>query len=290
MSDYIRKRSPENTVSELAALALKYGDALKVFNFDDDLLPMDRKWMIEFAERYARDVFKPFGIPYAINCRASFLDKKLAALFAGSGCLEVRIGFETGNEKLRNDILVKNVSDKELINAFSACDEYGVHTNAFAMMGLPGENHQTFADTVRMIAILKPYLIRMTFLYPYAHTRIYDYCMENNLFKPGKTQEDSFTESPLYFKDLTDAQIFCFRFLFPWHVNVALFGGDVEDALVYKELLARFENKPYDELRDSIRAIIAADSEADAKCKRPHYRYFKGNEYYFELAGKYDTQ
>ncbi|NLB55562.1 MAG: B12-binding domain-containing radical SAM protein [Lentisphaerae bacterium] len=287
MSDYIRKRSPENTVAELESIVRKYPGQIKVFNFDDDLLPMDKSWMQEYAALYTERILKPYKIKYAMNCRATFLDRDLAKLLADSGCLEARIGFETGNEQLRKVILAKNVSDAALIKAFAACDEFGVHTNAFAMMGLPGENPATFADTVRMIALLQPYLIRMTFLHPYTHTRIYDYCVEHNLFKPGDMREDSFTESPLRFPELTDAQMFCYRFLFPWYVNLTLLGSDSSKTHEYRNLIARFENRTFEELQESVQEIIELDSDISKSIDVPHYRYFGGNGYYFQLAGKY---
>lgn len=289
MAEYLRRRSVKNTVEEMESLANKFKGQIKVFNFDDDLLPMDKKWMTEFAESYAEKILKPFGIKYAINCRASFLDDNLARLFAASGCLEVRIGFETGNEKLREEILKKPVSNADLIKAFAACDKYGVHTNAFSMMGIPGETKESVQDTVDMIFRLKTYLIRMTFLYPYAHTKIYDFCIENKLFKNYAVHEDSFTESPLKFERLDNAEIFCCRFLFPWYVNVKWFGSEPEGKM-YKEAIANFEKRKFSELKESILEIVEKDKELSGKCKRPHYCYFQGNMYYFQLNGKYDAK
>lgn len=289
LSHYHRRKSPVSTVTELEHLAHHFKGDIKIFNFDDDLLPMNREWMKEFAKRYERQILRPFGIKYAINCRATFLDDELAVLFRSSGCLEVRIGFETGNESLRATILGKPICDDDLVRAFSVCDRHGVRTNAFAMMGIPGESEKSFADTVRMILTLKPYLIRMTFLYPYAHTRIHHLCVKEKLLKPALIHKDSFAESPLRFEHLTDEQVFCFRFLFPWYVNSRWF-GDSTKGEYYKALIKRFAHRPIGELRQLVPEIIKTDAEASAVCDRPHFRYFKSNAYYFQLAGKYNEQ
>jgi len=289
MGQYLRRRSPENCVAELEHLARTYPGQIAIFNFDDDLLPMDKPWMREFGALYRRRVLEPFGIKYAINCRATYLDDDLGRLFSESGCHEVRIGFETGSEELRRQVLGKPVRDVDLIRAFAACDRYGVVTNAFTMMGIPDESPRSFAQTLRMVLRLKPYLMRMTFLHPYAHTKIYDTCVQRKLQKPVPVHEDSFTESPLRFEHLSDAQIFCFRFLFPWYLNAHWFGA-ASAGQAYRDLVAEFEAQPLERLKQSVPEIIRRDAEASRACDRPHFRYFKGNAYYFELAGKYDAR
>ena len=286
MSDYLRRRRAASAVDEMESLVQKFPGQIKVFNFDDDLLPMDKVWMREFAARYRRQILEPYAVKYAINCRATFLDEELSQLFARSGCHEVRIGFETGNERLREQVLGKPIRDADLIHAFAMCDRYGVPTNAFTMMGVPGESEDTLRDTVRMVLRLKPHLMRMTYLHPYAHTRIYDLCMERGLFKPSPVHEDSFTESPLRFEHLADEQIFCFRFLFPWYLNTAWYAGS-PPAEHYRRLIGRFEHRSFAELRKSVPEIVECDKQASAQMDRPHFRYFGGNAYYFQLAGKY---
>ena len=280
MSDYIRRRSPENVVAEMLSLVKKY--SIKVFNFDDDLLTMNKKWMRKFSKLYAKEIFIPYNIKYAINSRASFINEEMAQLLSDSGCLEVRIGFETGNEDLRNQILNKFISNDELITACSNLDKHGVNTNLFAMMGVPGETIDTFKDTVDMTAKLKPKLMRMTFLSPYTHTDIYDLCKEKGLLKIQEIKDDSFSESPLIFPNLTDADIFCFRFLFPWFVNVELFKG-TEYAELYEEAIKMFTGLSFERLKRTIPGIIKMDGVMSGRCPFPHYRYFNSNTNYFQL-------
>lgn len=272
--EVVRYRSPENTVRELGLLAKKF--EIKVFNFDDDNLPSSRVWMRDFMDRYKHEVFDIYNIKYSMNFHATSLDEELAKELAWSGCMEARIGFETGNEFLRKSVLNKRVSNRSLIEAFAACDKYGIHTTAFAMMGIPGETSETVQETIRMISKLQPYLIRMTFLSPYAHTKIFDWCVERNLFKSQDHLTDEFSESPLRFEKLTDEQIFKFRFLFPWYVNALWFGEP------YQTAITQFTRK-------SVPEIIEQDTQLSSLCSQPHYKYFDDNLYYFQLKGKYDN-
>ena len=278
ISEYIRKRSTENTIAELESLAKKYH--VKFFNTDDDLLVMDKKWIRKFTELYTERIFKPFGIKYLINARATSLNEEIVKMLASSGCHEVRVGVETGNEKLRNGLLDKKTSNKALINAFKTLRKYELRSMAFCMIGIPGESWGTFYDTVDMIIKLQPTLIRMTFLFPYKHTKIYDYCLDHDLFKDVEI-DDEFTGSPLKFENLIDQELFCMRFLFPWYVNNSflLYGNNTS----YRDAIYEYHDLSLQELETKIPEIIIRDKELSKNCKQLHYRYFNNNETYFEL-------
>jgi radical SAM superfamily enzyme YgiQ (UPF0313 family) len=275
---YVRKRTPEKAVDEMVTLVKKY--KIDTFNLDDDLLTMDAEWMKEFAELYTEKIYDPFGVKYAINSRASYLNEDMVKLLAFSGCREVRIGFETGNEKLRNKILNKTITNEELINACNLLNKYGINSDLFAMMGIPGETHDTFQDTVDMVIKMKPKLIRMNFLFPYKHTKIYDLCVKENLFKKDFDVDNDRTESPLVFVGLTNRDIFCFRFMFPWYVNAK--SGIKE----YKEAIEYFKYLPFEQIREMISFIVKMDEKLSKECTVPHYKYMAENTNYFI----YDTR
>jgi radical SAM superfamily enzyme YgiQ (UPF0313 family) len=276
MSDYLRRRSPENAILELELLVAQY--PIRFFNIDDDLLTMNKPWMVKFTQLYKERIYEPFGIKYVINARADTLDENTVECLVESGCREARIGFETGNEELRNQLLQKHASNEGLERAFSMLRKYGVMGVAFAMIGLPGESAETFLDTVDMTIKLRPGLIRMTFLFPYKHTRIYDICVEKGLFKTDEIGDNRDYSSPLRFDNISDQQLFCYRFLFPWYVNAIWF----ED-LSYANALMEFTQLELFELEASVPAIIERDKELSSNCKTSHYRYYSNNPYYFEL-------
>ena len=277
MSDYLRRRSPEKAIAELESLAVKYH--VKFFNIDDDLLTDNKRWMKEFTDKYHDRIYEPYGIRYVISARAPMVNDNLSSMLQHSGCREVRIGFETGNEKLRNGLLFKKVSDESLLKACKTLDKYGIMSVVYIMMAIPGETWETFYETVDMVIRMKPKLIRMTFLYPYVHTRIYDYCVERGLMKKGLVDDNNDTTSPLIFDNLSNEQLFCMKFLFTWFVNKRWFGG-------YSEAIDDYKNLSLSELEQKIPEIIERDKELSKNCDHSHYRYYGGNNNYFELKLK----
>lgn len=281
---YLRKKSMEKVISELESILLKYKEYVEVFNFDDDLLMLDKKWMLDFTRNYKERIYDKYGVEYAINGRVNTIKDDLIEKMAESGCRELRIGFETGDPDLRKRVLSKPISDEQLINAFDVCHKYGIKPSAFAMLGVPQETHETVQKTLKLLARLKPYLVRMTFLTPFPHTEIYDYCKKNNLFKDRWEEIDQFTLSPLKFDSLTDEELLRYHNMFPWYLNMSML--DPHDAEKYESLIERFHSVQFlgnKELKDE---ILRTDDEISSKMYLegvPHYRYFRNNLTYYQL-------
>ena len=287
LKNYLRKRSVDKVIQEFESIIERYGKYIEVFNFDDDLLMLYKDWMVEFSKKYKKRIYEKYHITYAMNARVNTMDGEIVELMAKSGCREIRIGFETGSFELRKTMLNKAITDEQLINAFALCDKYGIKSNAFAMIGIPGETHETVQKTLQLLARLKPYLIRLTFLYPIYHTKIYDYCREHNLFKGGRALKDEFTASTLKFENISDEELLRFKLLFPWYLNTYL----PVKAGRYLRLIDRFKDMSYEELRKPLthQKVIKMDSEISEELERenlPHYCYFKDNLYYYQLKGK----
>jgi radical SAM superfamily enzyme YgiQ (UPF0313 family) len=278
MSDYLRRRSPDNVITELYFLAKRY--PVKFFNIDDDLLTMNKDWMREFTQGYKEKIYCDLGIMYVINARANTLTDDMVKMLAESGCKEARIGFETGNEELRNGLLKKRITDVELEKAFATLRKYKVQSVAFSMIGIPDESWSTFFDTVNMFIRIQPSLIRMTFLFPYKHTTIYDICIERDLFKKDFLIDNNRDYgSPLTFANLSDQELFCMRFMLPWYINYEWFLD-----LRYLDAITEFSDFTHEELLEKLPEIITKDKELSLNCKHDHYRYYGNNEYYFEYV------
>ena len=50
------------------------------------------------------------------------------------------MGVESGSPKLRKKVLERHMSNQAIIDAFDLCHEYGLHTSAFLMFGMPYED------------------------------------------------------------------------------------------------------------------------------------------------------
>ena len=207
-TNYLRFKSVGRSISEIKNFCQKF-PAISTLNFDDDILPLNPKWLFEFAEEYKRQVNKPFWC----NIRPNLVNDKIVEALVGSGCIRVGIGIESGNEKIRNEVLKRNIPDTTITNAVSLLKNHNVYVYGFNMVGLPKETSNELLDTVRMNANLGIDEIQCTVLYPYKHTAIYDLCLRNGLLVYPKwlieirretvLKFDQAQKNRIYFTELT---------------------------------------------------------------------------------------
>ena len=183
-NDYVRFRSVDNIVNEIKKVVAQY-DFVTALHFDDDLFFLKQKFAEEFAEKYSKEI----GLPFTCNMRPNLLKEKTVKLLKKAGCVEVKIGLENGNEYIRNEILKRSLSDKQMNTAFENCQEEGIKTHSFNMVGIPYETSSTVLDTIKMNARVKADYVQVSIFYPFPKTELYELCKEKG-FTSTQTSYD----------------------------------------------------------------------------------------------------
>ncbi|MCX5797399.1 MAG: radical SAM protein [Elusimicrobia bacterium] len=141
---YVRIRRIDRIIEEL--VLLKATTEVRIINFCDDLFGMDKGWLYEFLPVYKREI----GLPFHCQVRADIVasDVHYAAALKEGLCMSVSMGVESGNERLRNKILNKQLSDDQIIRAAEYLHKAGVPFRSYNIMGLPGETLAEAFSTV----------------------------------------------------------------------------------------------------------------------------------------------
>jgi radical SAM superfamily enzyme YgiQ (UPF0313 family) len=201
---YVRFRSIENVMKEVKQLTEKY--RLKYIFFCDDVFTSDKKRLIEFCEAY-----KKIRIPFVCNARSEQIDREIAVALKEAGCIEVRIGIETGNEKLRREVLHRYATNDMIKMAFKICREVGLKTYSFNMIGLPFETKKTIYETFEINKAVKPDSFQVSILYPFEGSEIHDIYKKNG-YLSGKKEVQSFMEGSIAnFPNLTEKELLTFH-------------------------------------------------------------------------------
>lgn len=79
----------------------------------DDHFALSKEWLEDFSTEYKLEI----AVPFTCNVRADSVDEERVKLLKESGCRLVHFGIETGNEELRNVLLRKNISNRQIENA-----------------------------------------------------------------------------------------------------------------------------------------------------------------------------
>lgn len=175
----VRKRWPLSNV--------KFYDDIFCYRADD--------WLEEFSRKYKQAI----NLPFFILTRADLLTEDMVKLLKAAGCRTISMSIEAGNPKIRNEVLNRRMSDKQIIKAHQLCQKYGIYTFTNCIVGLPGA---TFEDEVSSIDLcLKSRVDWAEFpiFYPYPGTELGNKAIEMGLYTPDyETMHTSYMyRSPL---------------------------------------------------------------------------------------------
>jgi hypothetical protein len=123
------------------------------------------------AERFPREV----GLPFFCNVRANLVTKEKIAFLKQAGCVSVGMGLETGNAALRNDILKRNLSDEQIINASTVIREADIQLLTTNMLGLPGGSLEVDLETLASNHACQPAYANAFLYQPYPRTELGEY-------------------------------------------------------------------------------------------------------------------
>jgi len=201
---HVRFRSIENVLKEVKELIAKY--KLGYIFFCDDVFTSNKERLIQFCKEY-----KEIGIPFACNARAEQIDRDIAIALKEAGCIEIRIGIETGNEKLRREILHRYVGNDLIKKSFQICKEVGLKTYSFNMIGLPFETKETIYETFQLNKEIKPDHFQVSILYPFEGSEIYETYKKNGYQLNNKKIQGFMEDSIFNFPNLTEKELLAYH-------------------------------------------------------------------------------
>lgn len=187
---YLRPRGIESVLEEISYVKERY--PLKTVVFDDDVFIFDKERLSNFMDRYRSKI----GLPFICNVRADLIDSEVVSLLKEGGCFRVCMGVESGNERIRHNVLNKRITDKMIIESARLIKDAGIKLLTNNMVGLPGETLEDALDTVRLNIKIKVDYPWCSILQPYPGTEIADYALRNGYI--GEIDPDSFR--PTFFE------------------------------------------------------------------------------------------
>ena len=172
---FVRMCGPEKLIEIVARLAGRI-PFRKIF-FEDDVFTMDHDWTHRFCELYRAR----FTFPFKVYIHVQTVTKEILRELKDAGCYMVLAGVEAGNEQLRRQALNRHMSNDDLIRVFAWCDELGLQTWTFNMVGFPDETEETIQDLFALHRKLRPNGAQCSLFYPYPGTELFRICRERGL-------------------------------------------------------------------------------------------------------------
>ena len=149
-------------------------------SFLDDLFILKPKeWLVEFSRLFKEEV----GLQWSCTVRANTANlggETTISMLSDSGLSWVWMGVECGDQKVANEILVRDLTNDEITQATQLLHKYNVGTIAQNILGLPVPDPiKTDLVTLDFNIDLQPSLGHPSILYPYPGSPIETYSREH---------------------------------------------------------------------------------------------------------------
>ncbi len=145
----VRYRSVENVMEEVDQVVSQYGS--RYIRFFDDTFTMGRKRLQDLCS--AMSDYRPV-LTWEATTRVDQLDDETVSMMAGSGCIKVYIGIESGSPGIRERIH-KDESIDAIKPVVDLLNRYAILSVGFYMTGIPSETLEDMNRTRLLMGKLK---------------------------------------------------------------------------------------------------------------------------------------
>lgn len=143
----VRHYSADYMEAFLGELVQKYG--FKSIYFDDDTFNLGDNHVEKMCK-----VMRKIGVPWSAMCRADSSRFDLWEEMRDSGCFGVKLGFESGNQWVVDNIVNKRLDLELARDVVMEIKRLGMTVHGTFTFGLPGETAEQMKDTERYIETL----------------------------------------------------------------------------------------------------------------------------------------
>jgi anaerobic magnesium-protoporphyrin IX monomethyl ester cyclase len=141
VSRKVRCRSAKNIVDEMESIMNDYN---KKFWFLDDSFTIN----VDQTNQLCNEIIdRDLDIKWTCSTRINLVDEALLKKMYNAGCKGIAFGIESGNERVRNEVIHKKIKDNDISKVFRFCKKIGIQIQCFLMMGFPSETKSELKQT-----------------------------------------------------------------------------------------------------------------------------------------------
>ena len=165
----IQYRSGTSARRELVDMIERYG--IEGFAIVDDNFIVNKARVRDICTHIT-----DLRLKWSALSRVDTVDEALLADMAASGCLEIKYGMESGSPKILK-AMRKNITADHVRRAVAWSRSVGINVKLFLIHGYPGEDLQSTAETMELLAEIAPRIARVSVFrfVPLPGTYVYDH-------------------------------------------------------------------------------------------------------------------
>jgi anaerobic magnesium-protoporphyrin IX monomethyl ester cyclase len=182
---YVRFRSPDNIIREIAFLHTMYPTQSRLY-LEVESIALNRAWLKAFCEKLqAFNATIDNFISYDCNFRISpqSIDEEIFLALKKANFFKINIGLESGSERIRRDILKRDYSNRDFLDVTAMARKAGLKIYVYNMIGLPGETYDDYMETVSLNRQCQPDSHLTGIFFPYPGTELFEMCVRQGFIK-----------------------------------------------------------------------------------------------------------
>jgi radical SAM superfamily enzyme YgiQ (UPF0313 family) len=182
-----RMRSPENVVDEMQQLVEAYG--VDNIYFDDDTINLDINRLIQICKLIQERDIK---VKWIGQARVDRVTEELIWEMKKAGCDIIYFGVESGSSETLK-LMKKSITKEQVEKAFALAKKYKIKTQAFFLLGIPGETLDSMQETIDFAIKLNPDNAQFAGVVPHPGTALYDECKRKGYLSASNWKDFSAT-------------------------------------------------------------------------------------------------
>lgn len=182
---YVRNRSVGNILEELKDLSNKFPNLKEVY-FEIETITANQEFAQKLCSKLEEfnnnlDIPLDFGVNLRIISKKNYTP--LFKALRRANFRFINIGIESGSKRIRENVLKRFYSNKDIINVVKLAKSFGIKLGFLNMIGFPGETPNDFKKTIEINRMCLPNWMFLSVFSPYPSTDLYKLCIEKNYFE-----------------------------------------------------------------------------------------------------------
>jgi len=162
----VRFRNPDFVVEEIKQNMVKYN--MNEFYFLDDTLVLDKKRALSLFEKIEK-----LNIKWECNVRLDRLDKEVCYMMKKSGCINARVGVESGSDRILK-MIKKGETKKQMREGIKNLVDNDIPVTCYLMTGFPGETDADLRQTIDFAKEINADKYSLSVFAPYYGSEIFN--------------------------------------------------------------------------------------------------------------------
>jgi len=168
---------------------------IKVLYFQDDTFTANRKIVNELCDFLIERGYNQ-QIEIMVSSRVDTIHSATLKRMRDAGVRWICFGVESGNQHIL-DKMRKNISIKQIREAFSLSNNAGLYVAGNFMIGHLEETWDTAMDTINLACELEQDYVSFAIAIPFPGTDLYKHCIENDIQLPVWSKFGSVNSMPI---------------------------------------------------------------------------------------------